>query len=657
MNNTDAFSGLGWGDLGRYQAYNDNWIREKRIADWDRRIHAVSEKSHTLSWAGEILALWDAEHAQNGDILSHCNEYPLLQAMRDEAVRMLRNEEIRMDTAHRSSAANLDNRIAILETAERTGTWVSEVLRLEQDTARQSAEIRHYMSRTMLLQTLVAEAKILNEAQKIETRIRTLMSAARKDNAWLSSVEELNRQMTSQLLSKLSNRHQYDNLQKEYVRVQRYPVYSEYEKLLKRIESPQWDVNTVEGDYIHLNATLAHHAFSMEEYISDFETRWSTAEQKIADEKIRAAKRADERKQAEIDRQNKNTLRPYLKVLAALDTGRVHSISVRQEFKRLDVNLNAFPFSPEHYSPNFFNRWRAAREKIKDEENAIIERERLAEQKRQEAAAEAEARQKHLARALDNGGLLRALPIHVIGMAIAALAMYVGFDTVASLSCRWYPPFVVAAVMVFYLNVICNVRFVPTAYRENAAYRLTWNYHPMSYLYFIIEQLLLYIMVIVFSLLCGFGVFNIIVCCVIVALTINLFRIAADSPEDIHYGIHLLHGISVFPSIALVIFFTESLLPSLMAKSIWHSWWFLPLTAGLCILLLGISATISRAANAEKMWIAIPLTLLLVCRSVVIIYGFTGFSFGMFFFYLVMLDFVIHLTILGYFGSFVLYEP
>ncbi len=636
MNNTDAFSGLGWGDLGRYQAYNDNWIREKRIADWDRRIAEIDAAPRNLKWALTLRDLWAGEITQNKDILPSCKGFPRLKQLKDEAQKIMQAEKDRIDALHRADADAIDVAITALEAAARTPSWPQDVLDLNEQLKQKAPEVRQYVKKTATLQKLVAEATIHITAQRADADIRTLSKAIKKDDAWQKSVQDLSRRLTAQILPLITEKDLYEALKTEYLRVQRSPVYSQYEALLRQVEGKNWDVAAVEAKYNRLTRELSQYKYSMGEYIPDFQNRWTAAKNIIAAEHNRAAAAERARRQAEIDRNNKAALQPYLNILNLLTTGHVTNETTRGEFHRLDGSLHGLGFTPDQYSPNFSDRWRAARDLVAAEERAIAERERIAEEKRRAAAAaKAEAERKMLAKA-QVGGTIVTIILHIIGFALTAAIIFFGFEIVAAvLPCRWYTPFVVTAAVYFYLLTICNVRLKAVKKGKKARLKFRYDYDDGYYnAYTVIEQILLYGVVIAASILSGYGVFNIIICCAAAAVGLNTYHIAIESPEDRSYGTHICQAIFLLVSTAVMVMLTEFAFPSVYQNNSDHIFWYAPLVASVIVFLVMITTGLSKENNCGYLSMVISGAFGLLTFIRIGYMGFTdvGWGIGMLFF-------------------------
>ncbi len=634
MNNADAFSGLGWGDLGRYRIFNDTYIRKRRAADMDKRIQEIDAQERSIKWAMMLRDFWANDVNQSKDIMPLCKLGERLKEMRDEAKQIMQDEKDRIIAENRAAAARLDNLITAMDRAGRTAQWPNEVTRLESNVRQQSQDVRQYLTQTNLLAKLVNEANLRLSAQKADASIVALMRANRKDDRWLSEVQDLNRQLTAPIRAYITEKNLYDKLQAEFLRVQRYPVYSEYENLLREIEG-KWksDIKAISNKYDHLNRSLSQYGYSMDTYISDFKNRWAAAKGLIIAEKDRqdAAERA--RKQAEADRKNKATLQPYLSILTQIESGMVSSDATRTEFHRLDGTLRSLGFSPDQYSANFTTRWNNARAKVVAKEKEIEEEKRQAEERRRQIEAAKAAEQRRQRRKKEIAAGIWTIVIQLVGMALTALIIAFGFSFVAARSCHWYTLFVIVAAVNFYMQAVCNVRI--SVWGTSMSFN--YDYDPYYNVFTIIEQILLYGMVILFSLMFGFGIFNIIVCCAVVALGVNVFNLSIDAPEDHPYFTHVLRAVGGVVGVIAGIWAIEFLLPSMVFRSMWHSLWLVPVILGVFTFVMGICVAAAGDAEDGCGLVALitsgVLGVLGMFRCIAIVYSFTGFGFLLFFFY------------------------
>ena len=566
-NKFDLFADLSWGDLNRYKARHDRTIREERAKELDERIRALIKREKTVAWANAAVEFCDRETTQNKDVFQISQEAHRLPKLKEEAQLIIKQEKERIEEERRIAAANAaaavknvaadaDATIAALASAPRSGYWCREVKDMDAEVQKMARESRVLLKNLSLLQKLLKEAELLLEAESVDERIRALKKDTKRGKDWLNSMDLLRPKITTQVRPLLKEADAWEELQKEYLRVTRSPIFSEYAHCLGQIEEGKWTQETVRNKFQTLNRDLGKHNFSMGEYVTDFQSRWASAKMKVDAENKRLAEAEIARKAAEREAANKQKAQPYDACLKQVEAGRFDQKHVRDEFDKLDKTARNLDTEISKHIDKFQTRWADAKKKVEAEKRRIAELERAEQERLAKIAAEQrEIARKRRAAEERREKLLKAIGVF-FGIVGPLALMFVGFLIAANLECRWFAPFFVAVSSILLIH--CGLMDVDNCVNP----------------YAIIGQIAFYGGSIAFSLMQGYGIVNMIVCVVLVAFFFNGYPRLNYSSHETHVRVWQCVAIVGVAAIAMVAF--NALLPAVLEYGVWHAAWFVP---------------------------------------------------------------------------------
>ena len=559
MNTLDVFAGLSWGSLDRYKIFHDQIVRKERAAELDGRILDLIAKPQNVAWARSAVDFCARETGANRDVFDLSKEAYRLTEIRDKARAILDAEGVRLAGEKKQSAANADATILTLSKAPRNQYWCQEVLQLEREVQDLSRDARMMMKQLSLLQQLVKETGPLLEAVAIDDEIRTLNKDNRRDKNWLSAVEALKNKITASIKPLMQELSAYEELQKKYWQVVRYPIYSEYNICLDQIESGKWEQKPIRDKFLTLHENLNKHGFSMSEHIRDFQDRWASAKEKV-DAKNRSLAAAElARKNAAIHEAQQQKAKPYEDCLLQIESGQFDAQVLYGTFNQLDVAIKRLDFDLSNYVDKFQSRWSAARKTLVNERNRIAEEARLARLANERLAREQEERDRQAQWALDkkrkrNERLLSGFVFLWVPFILAM--MFFAFLLAAKQEFQWYAPFVSAAAMI-------------------AVWFFAFQAGSMKIL--VVSMLLVGVNAIVSGVYHQFSTFAVI--CSVVAAGATAFLCASTVMYETDKPIK--RAVSPCITIALVIGVVELFVPSMLEKSFWHACWIVPITAAI----------------------------------------------------------------------------
>ena len=639
----DVFSGLSWGNLSRYKELNDRTVREERAAELDQQIRALISKTKNVAWAHEALDFWASANTRSKDVFGISKEAHRLSGIKQEAEQILKQEKDRIATAHRDNAGRIDAAIKALSDAARSGYWCREVMDLDTEIKGLDREERILLKNLSMLQRLMKEAEVLLEAEALDERILSLKRVAKKDKNWLLSVDQLNEKITSQLRPLLKEKAAYEEISKEYLRITRMPIYSEYADCLTKIEGGKWSQEAVRKSFATLHNNLRKHGFAMSEYVDRFDARWAEAAKLVEKENQRVRDEERLKRERAVFQANAAKAKPYADCLSAIESGRADQQQVRNDYKNLNTGLKSLGFSITDHIEKFQSRWNEAgqkveaahkvaeaekqRQKEEAERRAREERERQAAMERaaNELARKRRAKQRAKERAL---GALKVL----VTYSIPLLVMYLGgllitnlYFGVTLLNAKWYMPFISAAAALIFVHAAqLEVDNCVSAYT-------------------ICAQIFLHLGAIGFGILFGCSIVNMIFSVTLIALLMNGYP--RMTQWAIKPGISIGLCFAAVGFILTLVFGLEKFLPYMIEKNFWHALWVviaIPALSGF----LGCLASMSDgydddAENVVVSIISMAIALTVYIRAIVWLCKPNGpgpgMSFGMFFFFVLML--------------------
>lgn len=365
MQSKDVFSGLSWGNLERYKIRNEQTICKEKAAQLDKQILQIAAGVPDYDWAIKALDFCTKEAVVGKNVLQYSKEAFRLPELQSKAQNLIKQEKDRIAAESRAKAAAMDESIKALVVATRTKYWYQEVRNLDGDIRKLPREVRVLITRLNQLEKMVEECDLMRASEEAEDKVRKLISANPKNDAWLRTVERyVKAKPGDSLLKPIRDQELLKNLVAEYWRVYHAPVVAQYADVLNQVEKGKWAQGTVRASFHNRDEELKKLRFKMEEYVPGFDARWKIAREQVAAEEKRLEEvKKEEARQAQMAEERKD-LQKYLDCLKQVEAGKADQEQLRIQFRSLDKQLSTIKYNPTNYQEDFRTRWAAAKSAV-----------------------------------------------------------------------------------------------------------------------------------------------------------------------------------------------------------------------------------------------------------------------------------------------------
>lgn len=298
-------------------------IRRAKIDDFDLQIMEFESKPHTVEWANKAGAFCSKMEAQGKSFSEESVRYNLLAGIRQEAEEIIRNEEMRIKAENEAlelkkreleikrkaeedqTVAKIEETINYLSSGKRDSAWVETVDNTSLLLKGLAQNVYDRISNRFIFDSIKNEAKIVHSALGLDVKIESLKRDKLKDEAWAKKVLKIESSFDSEFYQYMHHKNDYDEMYEKAVNLL-YGV--EILKLTEYIEKAEnGDINDVlpTFDMIKNFEAKLKKAITIEDYITNFNTRWAEVvklsnneiAEKARQEKIREAKEKSAREE------------------------------------------------------------------------------------------------------------------------------------------------------------------------------------------------------------------------------------------------------------------------------------------------------------------------------------------------------------------------
>lgn len=195
----DLFSDLDTNIEDRYKRRNYQATLEEIVAEIEDEIDGLNKIKHDIAWANSVKEVYDEVMADT-KLVSLVKNLPLLQGFVVEADKIIEEERIRrLEQAKREAeearqkalkehAKQVDDKIKMLEGAERDSFWCGAIEDLESMVKALDAEVKALCTRLNVVSDLKREKEIVELAIKYDEEVRKYSAKENWDKTYCREV-------------------------------------------------------------------------------------------------------------------------------------------------------------------------------------------------------------------------------------------------------------------------------------------------------------------------------------------------------------------------------------------------------------------------------------------------------------------------------------
>ena len=326
-NGKNAFASTTLGGSDKYLKRHQDALRLERAADFDKRIAEFDAQKHTLDWARKAVDFCNREYEAGKDVADISKGVQDLARIRQEAQDIIKLEDDRLKAEKEAlklkqqqidlknkededaAVSNLERLIDNISLTSRTREWLDEVQRINLTVKGLPAKVFDRVSNRFLIDGFNKEAPDLEMALELDSQILELNATRQKNKSWAQKVFDLEKKLSPKYDKYMKEKNAFFNLASLASKVYYSVEIASIESFLKKVEEGQ--IEQVMDDYLKVskNVEKLRDAIYIEEYISNFESRWVDAKEqadaivkennRVAAEQLKAKKKA-EKEQEEI---------------------------------------------------------------------------------------------------------------------------------------------------------------------------------------------------------------------------------------------------------------------------------------------------------------------------------------------------------------------
>lgn len=325
----NAFAGRKVGGSDKYREHHLETLRHERAIETTDRINQFYAQNKTLEWARRAFDFCDREQENGVDIADICEGLKKLPLIRSEAQSIIdddarqkqkkiddenarihaqevadaqrkrqlellqKEQDLKNQADEAAYVANVEKLISSLSGDDRTRAWVESVKNAYAIASGLPQASYNKIKNRHLLEDFVKETALVEKALDLDAEIIDLQNSRTKSKAWADKVFKLEKQLDGAHEKYLTKKENYYEVLSLAGKVFYAPQLATIEGFLKKIE--RGDSRLALDDYSKTETTVEklREAIYIDEYIDNFEIRWTDAQDVMSTLKAKDKKAAD----------------------------------------------------------------------------------------------------------------------------------------------------------------------------------------------------------------------------------------------------------------------------------------------------------------------------------------------------------------------------
>lgn len=298
-NENNRFAGSSLGGKSKYIERHQNAVRIERAGEIDKRIAAFDAQKHDLDWARRAVDFCDRELENGRDVADISKGIKDLPRIKQEALdiiaaedRRLKEEqdalklqqkqlELKTKADEDAAVSNAEKLITSVSEMSRTREWIDEVEKLNLMLKGFPSKLFDRVSNRYLVEVFNKEAKDVGAALDLDDEIIELDATRMKNKSWAEKVFKIEKKLSAKLDKYMKEKSTFFKLSGLASKIYYSEDVSLVENFIKKVEEEH--IEQALEDYNKASKTVEklRDAIYIEEYISNFESRWVTAKDRV----------------------------------------------------------------------------------------------------------------------------------------------------------------------------------------------------------------------------------------------------------------------------------------------------------------------------------------------------------------------------------------